>query len=138
MKTSLPGSPESVFHTLFPWNSRNRRQKDRFLLPHVQFAKSTNKQANAYKKNKYRRIFLPSSPAHLAPNVVGKSLQGLSTLGDQSGTKMMHQERTHLTAKLLNAFSLKLCGNGSSRSCRRSHGEEVAEVEEDFGEEEKV
>ena len=84
--------------------------------------------------------FLPSSPApaHLAPNVVGKSLQGLSTLGDQSGTKMMHQERTHLTAKLLNAFSLKLCGNGSSRSCRRSHGEEVAEVKEDLGEEEKV
>ena len=79
--------------------------------------------------------FLPSSSA---PNVVGKSLQGLSTLGDQSGTKMMHQERTHLTAKLLNAFSLKLCGNGSSKSCRRSHGEEVAEVEEDFGEEEKV
>ena len=81
---------------------------------------------------------MPSSPAHLAPNVVGKSLQGLSTLGDQSGTKMMHQERTHLTAKLLNAFSLKLCGNGSSRSCRRSHGEEVAEVKEDLGEEEKV
>ena len=78
---------------------------------------------------------MPSSPAHLAPNVVGKSLQGLSTLGDQSGTKMMHQERTHLTAKLLNAFSLKLCGNGSSISCSLSQGEEV--VDEEEGVEEK-
>ena len=91
----------------------------------------TNKQMQKHTKKQIQKEFFALLPPHLAPNVVGKSLQGLSTLGDQSGAKMMHQERTHLTAKLLNAFSLKLCGNGSSRSCRRSHGEEVAEVEEE-------
>ena len=59
MKTFLPGSPESVFHTLFPRNSRNRRQKDWLLLPHVQFAKSADKQANAkaYKKTNKNGFF---------------------------------------------------------------------------------
>ena len=45
----------------------------------------------------------------------------------------------HLTAKLLNAFSLKLSGNGSSISCSRSHGEDVVdanEEDEEVGEEE--
>ena len=43
----------------------------------------------------------------------------------------------HLTAKLLNAFSLKLSGNGSSISCSRSHGEDVVDANEEDEEEEK-
>ena len=36
---------------------------------------------------------------------------------------------------MLNAFSLKLSGNGSSISCSRSHGEDVVDANEDEGEE---
>ena len=42
---------------------------------------------------------------------------------------------------MLNAFSLKLSGNGSSISCSRSHGEDVVdaneEEDEEVGEEEE-
>ena len=43
----------------------------------------------------------------------------------------------HLTAKLLNAFSLKLSGNGSSISCSRSHGEDVVDAKEEDEEDEE-
>ena len=37
---SIPGSPESVFHPLFSWDSRHCRQKSGLTLPNVQLAPS--------------------------------------------------------------------------------------------------
>ena len=40
---SIPGSPESVFHPLFSWDSRHCRQKSGLTLPNIQLAPSVAK-----------------------------------------------------------------------------------------------
>ena len=71
---------------------------------------------------------------HLEKNLASKH-KSFKIVPHSKVIKVPSCPTTHLTAKLLNAFSLKLCGNGSSISCSLSQGEEV--VDEEEGVEEK-